>query len=155
MGICELCGAEGRLFKAIVEGTELAVCGECAKHGKVLEEVREPIVEEKKAERVVEEPEEEVIQAVVPDFSEKIRMKREELGLNHEDFAKKISEKESIVHKLETGEFEPPIDTAKKLERILGIKLIEGYKETHERIEKVAAGELTVGDLVKIKKRTK
>ena len=155
MGICELCGAEGRLFKAIVEGTELAVCEECAKHGKVLEEVREPIVEEKKAERVVEEPEEEVIQAVVPDFSEKIRMKREELGLNHEDFAKKISEKESIVHKLETGEFEPPIDTAKKLERILGIKLIEGYKETHERIEKVAAGELTVGDLVKIKKRTK
>ena len=153
---CDLCGAEGRMYKTIIEGTELTVCRDCAKMGKVLEEVREPVVEERKLKKVEEaDVGEEVVQMVVDDFSEKIKKKREELGLKHEEFAKKINEKESVVHKLEIGELEPSVKLAKKLERMFGLKLIEQYAESHEKTEKVEAGELTVGDLIKIKKRPK
>ena len=65
-----------------------------------------------------EEPEEEIIRLVVGDFATRVRKAREKLGLKQEDFAKKIKEKESIVHKLETGEFKPNLDLAKKLEKI-------------------------------------
>ena len=54
-----------------------------------------------------------------------IRNKRDELGLKQEDFAKMLNEKESIIHKLETGEFKPSLKLAKKLEKKFGLKLIE------------------------------
>ena len=34
-------------------------------------------------------------------------------------------------------------------------KLIEEYKESHESTEKTQTGEITIGDLVKIKKRSR
>ena len=92
---------------------------------------------------------------VVDDFAEKIRIKREKLGLKQEDFAKKIGEKESVVHKLETGEFEPSLELAKKLEKVLNIKLIEEYEEEHKATTKATSIITTIGDLVKIRKRTK
>ena len=151
---CDLCGTEGRLFKAIVEGTELTVSEECARLGRVLEEVKEPVLEKKKPKPAAQEVEEEIVQLIVSDFAEKIRRTREGLGLKHEEFAKKINEKESVVHKLEIGELEPSIKLAKKLEQMFGINLIEEYAESHKGYEKPESGEgLTIGDLIKIKKR--
>lgn len=151
---CEMCGSEERLFKTDIEGTLLNVCKACSKFGKIISAVKEPIEEkrEKKIEMIETEPEEEIIEMVVSNFQEKIRKAREKLGLNQEDFAKKIKEKESIVHKLETGEFKPSIDTAKKLEKVLHIKLIEEYKE-EGKTTNIKTEELTIGDLIKIKKR--
>ena len=54
---------------------------------------------------------------------------------------------------METGEFTPTIEIAKKLERFLNIKLIEEYKEEKIAQEKTSSKALTVGDLIKIKKR--
>jgi uncharacterized protein (TIGR00270 family) len=153
---CDLCGSEEKLYKARIEGTELNVCKGCAAHGVVLGEVKEPaeeVVEKKKV--IVKEPAEEVIQVIASDFSEKIRRKREELGLNQEDFAKKISEKESVVHKLETGELEPSISLAERLEKMFGIKLVEEYKEARGAIGKGKAEEVTIGDMIKIKRRAR
>jgi len=151
---CEMCGSEERLFKTDIEGTLLNVCKACSKFGKIINPVKEPIEEKrrKKIEITETEPEEEIIKMVVNNFQEKIRKAREKLGLNQEDFAKKIKEKESIVHKLETGEFKPSIDTAKKLEKILHIKLIEEYKE-EGKTTNIKTEELTIGDLIKIKKK--
>jgi len=151
---CDMCGSEERLYKTNIEGTILNVCKNCSKFGKVIGQVKEEIPKEKKHKEIekIEEPEEEIIQLVVNDFAARVRKAREKLGLNQEDFAKKIKEKESIVHKLETGEFKPNLDLAKKLEKILRIKLIEEYKE-EGKATKIKTDELTVGDLIKIKKK--
>ena len=55
---------------------------------------------------------------------------------------------------METGEFKPSIETALKLGKILGIKLVEEYEEVHEKKKKFDAdGDVTIGDLIKIKKK--
>jgi putative transcription factor len=75
------------------------------------------------------------------------------LGIKQEDAAKKLSEKVSILHNLETGRREPSIPLARKLENFYGIKLIEVSKE--EKIEKSKSNseEITLGDVITIKKR--
>ena len=153
---CELCGSEGRLYKIKIEGTELNVCRSCAKHGKIISSIAEPLPETKQKKFLPkEEPQEEVIQIIVPDFSEKIRKKREQLNLNQKDFAKKLSEKESVIHKLETGVLEPSIKLAGKLEHLLGIKLIEEQTAAYQKAETTKTEEVTIGDLIKIKTRKK
>ena len=41
------------------------------------------------------------------------------MSMTQKQFAKYINLKESMLHKIETGSFEPPLDMAKKLEKIL------------------------------------
>ncbi len=150
-----MCGSEESLFRTKIEGSELKVCNKCSKYGKVLGPVKIEI-EEKKVqmiEKAVVEEEPEVVEMIVPDFNIIIREKREKLGLNQEEFAKKINEKASIVHKMERGEFKPSLEMAKRLEHLLGVKLIEEYEEEHSKIQAGESKGLTIGDLIKFKKR--
>lgn len=148
---CDLCGTETEnSFRAIVEGTELNVCKDCAKYGKVIEKKPVRAIEEKKEyAKKPAEPEKEIIQVIAPDFAQRIKNKRESLGLKQKEFAKKISEKESLIHNLETGSFKPSISLAIKLERFLKIKLIEEYEEKHQEGSKTETDGFTIGDLVK------
>lgn len=151
---CDMCGAEGILYKTIIEDTKLNVCKSCSKFGKVIGTIKEKEAkkEEKKAKVKEEGPNVEIIQVIVQDFAEKIRKKREEMGLKQKDFAKLIAEKESLVHKLETGVFQPSINMARKLEKKLHLKLIEQHEEVHEKSKKEGAGKFTIGDLIRIRK---
>ena len=151
---CEMCGSEERLFRALIEGTELNVCKNCSGFGKITGKVKEKSeeVKEKKAKKI-EIPKIEVVEIIVSDFAKRIKSKRELLGLNQKEFAKRINEKESIIHKLETGDFTPSISLARKIEGLVGIKLTEQYEEEHKKIAGEAAKEVTIGDLIKIKKR--
>jgi putative transcription factor len=144
---CDMCGAPGKLFKAIVEGAHFKVCHECSKFGKVTGIVEQAQVNK----QTTKEHETEVMEILVGDYAEKIRKGRESLGLKQEGFAKKISEKESIVQKIESGNFEPPIGLAKKIGNFLKIKLIEEYEETHEKRSKTKTNSFTIGDMIKIK----
>lgn len=149
-----MCGKETSLFRAVIEGTQLKVCGECGKFGRVIDQIRAPEKEnKKKIEKQIEE-ELEIIEGVVPDYSKKVKDARESLGLKQEALAKKINEKESVIHKIETGHYEPNLALAKKIEKFLNITLIE-----EQEIEKVkeasnpsSSGSLTIGDLLKVKK---
>jgi len=150
---CEICGSEGVLFKTLIEGSELKVCRECSKYGKVISPVEtETEKKQRKEYRVTTFPEKELVQVIVQDYPEKIRKKREELGLKQEEFAKKINEKESMIHKIETGQFEPGIMLARKIEKFLRISLVEQYEEEHKTPEKSKTTTFTIGDLIKIKK---
>ena len=149
---CDMCGSDQKLFKTNIEGSLLNVCRSCSRFGKIISEIKEPEkIKPKKIIIEVEPPD--IIERIVDNFAEKIRSKRESLGLKQEDFAKKLGEKESVVHKLETGEFEPNLELAKKLEKVLNIKLIEEYEEEHKASAKTDTGPATIGDLIKIKKR--
>ncbi|MCX6710398.1 MAG: multiprotein bridging factor aMBF1 [Candidatus Woesearchaeota archaeon] len=157
--VCELCGKEGdELFRIDVEGTEMNACAKCSKFGKVVGhksaevERKKTEDEEKRRESIPEKPE--IVEKIVEGFSAKIRNRREELNLKQEDFAKMISVKDSLLHKLETGEFTPPIELARKIERILKIKIVEEVEETHVHYsEKKGGNSMTIGDLVKIKEK--
>ena len=153
--ICDLCGAKTELlFKTSIENSELNVCKACSVFGKVISEVRIEEAKPKKAreEAQMQSPEKELIFVITADYAEKIKKKREELGLKQEDFAKIINEKQALVHKMETGHFEPNIDLARKLERFLKIKLIEQYEETHDKAAREKTGTFTIGDFTKVKK---
>ena len=148
---CEMCGREGELIKVIVEGTMLSVCNKCSKFGNVIE-VKKPVVKEEVRRIVSIEPVEEM-ERIVDDCSEKVKKAREKLGLKQEELAKQIAEKESVVHKVETGSLKPNLKLAKKFGQFLKINLIEKYKEEKKRNLDFRDSDLTIGDLVKMKKK--
>ena len=156
--MCEMCGSEEKLYRAEIEGTRLNVCEQCAKFGNIINAIDVPGKKELKKKEIKrfesEEPKKKVIYIVSDDFAAKIRKARERMGLTQEDFAKRLSEKESIVQKLERGEFTPSLKLARKLERMLGISLIESYEEGGKEFRAVETEGFTIGDILKIKKRS-
>jgi len=159
---CDLCGTEGELFLAEVEGTRLNVCKRCSDFGKIIRRVKSEIEVKKEKEADVKKikkilfQEPEINETIVVDYAKRIKDAREKLGLKQEDFAKKVNEKESLVHHIETGKFEPSIGLARKLEKFLKIKLVEEYKEEKEPLSaKTKSDDYTIGDVIKIKYKDK
>ena len=117
---CDMCGSETKLFKTIIEGTEMNVCTECSRFGKVLGELRE---EQKiKKQPSIQQPEVQrptLIQSIVKDYAIRRKSAREKLNLKQKNFAQKISEKQSTVHIIETGIFEPNFPLVRKIEKFL------------------------------------
>ena len=148
MVVCEMCGKSGPLFRAVVEGSELSVCESCGKFGRVL---RRPAVFASKPQSFAPKMPESA-EVIVEDFARLIREAREKSNLTQKEFALKLNEKESVVQKLESGSFTPPIDMARKLEKLLKIVLVEDEKEEKVESQKRASGPLTIGDLIKVKK---
>lgn len=145
MGVCEMCGAEASLMSAMVEGTEMRVCAKCGKFGKVLSRPqRAP------QRKVAATPE--VVESIVDDFAKRIRGARERSGKTQKEFAQMLNEKESVIQKLETGQLNPPIKLARKLERVLKITLVEELEDAPVKAGKKDSGPLTIGDILKVKK---
>lgn len=144
---CDLCGNSKVEFVCAIEGSEVTVCSNCSKYGEVIRRTR---VEGKPQLRRTVQKAPERIEEIVGNAAELIRKKRESLKMTQEEFAKKIQEKETTLHKWETGHLKPDFQTAKKLERMLGIKLITVLSaESQNQGKKESAG-LTIGDILKI-----
>ncbi len=145
MSVCELCARNTEVFEAVVEGSRLNICSACGKFGKI---VKKPVSYASKA--VIKALD--VVEVVVSDFAQRIRSAREKSGMTQRDFAHMLNEKESVVQKLEGGTFHLPLSMARKLEKLLKIKLVE--VESEELVEggKKDSGPLTIGDLLNIKK---
>jgi len=141
---CDTCGKSTQLYRAEIEGVIMNVCKECASFGKVLGTLRRPEI---KAEKQTAE-EFETQEVIVKDFNAKIREKREQLKMTQEDFAKMIREKLSILQKMEKGSFTPDIQTAKKLEKLLKIKLIEQIQQEKVKQSGAKLPQMTIGDLL-------
>lgn len=152
-----MCGAEGQLFRVSIEDAILNVCKNCSSYGKVLSRIKthtgRAIKNQKKIE--IEGPPKltETLFLIVPDYAQKIKKKREKLGLKQVDFAKQVRERDSLISKIETGAIEPNIKLARKLERYLKIKLVEEYQEKPKMLAKSDDKGVTIGDMIKIKKR--
>ena len=147
MGNCEMCGSESNLTLALVEGVELKVCKNCSSFGK---KINKPIIKTTLKKILQKKPEREIIQIIVNDFPRLIRKKREKMGLKQKEFAKFLAERESIVHKMESGTYTPSIELARKLEKQLGLILIE-QKEVKPHNIKATTNKFTIGDIIKIK----
>jgi putative transcription factor len=167
---CEVCGSKirGRPYTVIIEGARLTVCTECSKHGKIVVEEAKPkiaplkpktmhphlTVPSKKPSKTTVE----TAQELVENFDSKIRQARERLGISHEELGKKISEKVSLLRKLETGKMKPDNVLAVKLEHALKIKLLAPASEEkipQAKIPNTLTRELTLGDLIQLNKKDK
>lgn len=153
---CDLCGkVDEMLSRVLIEGVELNVCSVCSKFGKVIAPVKRysPKEQHKQLQKQAQTREKaEKMELLVENYSDIIKKSRESMGLAQKDFANRINEKESIIHKIETGAFEPSLSLVKKLEKALGIKLIEEHEEKHESFKRKQEEGFTLGDFIRIKK---
>ena len=154
---CDLCGkVEDGLVKSKIEGVELEVCSACSKFGKVITPIHRPSPKEQHKQlqkRMEAHEKEEKMELLVENYADLIKKRRESMGLSQKDFALKLNEKESTVHHIETGKLEPNLDLTRKLEKMLGVKLIEGYKEEKGSFKSKKEGGFTLGDFMIIKKK--
>ncbi len=168
MPSCDLCGKENSLGNAIVEGSMLCVCGDCAKFGNIVnidrpkeKPVRHNSGQSFNSKRMnkgkntfFSNQDLDDVETVVSDYSLRLKKARERKDLTQEKVAKAIAEKESVIHKMESGQMRPSIKLAKKLQQFFGINLLtKEVEEEYERPLDIAEGDLTIGDLIKFKKR--
>ena len=150
---CDICGKnKDSLKKAIVEGTLLSVCDLCSSYG--IEVKKHEVKREQHPSLKIYQPKD--TKDLVEDFALKIKKAREFQKLSQRDLAMAIAEKESVINKIETSYITPPMNTAKKLEQFLKIKLI---KEKEEQVKQESVDfknkGLTVGDIIKLKNDNK
>lgn len=145
---CEMCGRKiDKPHKVRIENTILSVCDSCSKFGVPVEARKSQylgnsgISQENIAVKI---PEKKVTYSpaakrrprpsarreniedldIVDNYAELIRNARSSLSWTQEDLAKKLLERKNVLSNIERGELLPDIKTARKLEKILGIKLV-------------------------------
>ncbi|MEM4244704.1 MAG: multiprotein bridging factor aMBF1 [Candidatus Nanoarchaeia archaeon] len=161
MPTCDMCGREGPTKKAIVEGSMMDVCSKCSMFGNVIE-VSPPKVDVKESPKPkptpTTKPEPSPVLVVVPDYAARVRAAREKMLYSQEELAKAIAEKESVIHKIESSQLEPPVKLARKLELFLKIELLKELKRDDSDKPKkfdLKDSTLTIGDLVRLRNRDK
>lgn len=158
--LCELCGGNAPFLKdVVIEGTRLMVCPGCAKMGTRYREEKKVVpttLMEERLQRRTERARPRDIyrnqqEALAEDYPDRIRKGRQKMGLTREEMGKKISEKASVIGKLENGSLHPDDSLRMKIEKFLGITLLTKISEgmysnhTHSR-------GMTLGDFIKIRK---
>lgn len=91
---------------------------------------------------------------VVEDYAKKVRRARERLGLTQKELAVKVKVGENVIKRIEAGTLVPPIDLAMRLERVLGVKLLEPVvDEEEEPAPSSRKGDfyLTLGDIAELR----
>jgi len=162
---CEVCGRRiiGPPYKAMIEGAKMLVCNECSKLGSVYWEAKteprmkkvskrlpQPIIAPRRQPPITVEESVELIE----DFGAKVRQAREKLGISHKDLGKKLSEKVSVLRKIESGKMTPNNLLIEKLQHALKLKLLVPVSEPKVPSKVLASRPSvpTLGDLVQMKK---
>lgn len=124
---CELCGQKPAVYDSEIEGTTMKVCIDCSRFGSNKRKSNvKIIVKEKRLD------EKEPIYLFVQGYGAMVKKAREKLGLKQEEMAKKLNERESFLHQIESEHLKPSIDIARKLERELRIKILEEIKDSSD-----------------------
>lgn len=163
---CEVCGRKiiGTPVKAIIEGAKMIVCPDCSKLSKVQWEIESipskprkikatnvliPAISTKRQVPQVAETLE-----LIDKYGSLIRQAREKMGLTHEDLGRKISEKVSVLKKIENEKMTPTYQLAERLEHTLKIKLYIPLAEPKIPSSSISLKprEVTLGDLINVKK---
>lgn len=173
---CEMCGVETSAPKtAKIEGAELKVCANCVEFGTEIRTEESETTTSKystsqgssssgtssqtrstSGSTGGSQPRRDLfdeMDEIVPDYDDRIRSAREGAGLTQAELADQLNEKMSLIRKLERGDHLPSDSIRRKLERELGIDLIEGSEDDVES-EWSSSGSgsgVTLGDIVERK----
>lgn len=143
-----------------IEGAELQVCANCEKLGV---EVQQPkkIVQKKSTllqkttvpitHRKSRDVFDMIEGEIADDYALRIRKAREEKGWSQLELAQAIKERELLIKKVEKSDLIPEDNLRKKIERVLGISLIDSFNDDEQK----KSGKTivtTLGDLVSLKK---
>jgi putative transcription factor len=149
---CEVCGrAIDRSVEAEIEGVIMKVCSKCVRFGSA-KVSRAPKPAFRKPKRVpggrTFKPKEKELECV-SDYSDIIRTAREKKGMKREDLGRTINEKESVIARLESGAMVPDTKLARKIEKALGIKILDVLEEEDFSRGDYSSGGMTIRDLIK------
>lgn len=141
----------------------MLVCGRCRNLGKPYEEeptVRRPLNKRVMLPRSVQRKAPELPRGmeeldIAEDCAGRVRHQRMRIGLSQEELAKRVKEKLSVIQKIETGKMTPDTKLCKELEHELRIKLLVPRKETLDLPKTTAPAEITLGDIIRIKDKSK
>lgn len=143
---CEMCGKKvARLSKVRIDGAVLNVCDSCAKYGTPAESIRtrySPSAAQGTVESI-KMPQKKIVVPpsrpsskrrrrenfdnldVVPEYADLIKEARSKLSMTQDELAAKLLEKKNVIASIERGDLLPEIKTARKIERLLHIKILE------------------------------
>ena len=148
---CEICGAEGAGYIVLVEGAKLNVCQDCSGAGKLIrapQPARDPAAQPAHAGKVEME--------VADGYGSIIAAARKRMGLPLEVLAERINEKHSFLERVEHEKTLPDEKLAHKLERELGIKLLQEVSSGTAVNMKDRQGKgMTLGDILEIQLKKK
>ncbi len=71
----------------------------------------------------------------IDDLGQVVRRERERMGLSQAELANLVKTKETIIKKIEQGEFNPPLDLVKRLEKVLKTTLLQVVVEEKTSIK--------------------
>lgn len=123
MSSCELCGREvDSLTKVKIEGAVLKACDSCSDMGEELKTKtsKSGSRKKKKTRRSRKRSSEDVL---VSDYGQRVKQARESKQLSIQEVANDLSEKESLISKIEKQDLKPDKPLAQKLEKKFGITL--------------------------------
>lgn len=172
---CELCGRtyKARPSEVKIEGVMMEVCPNCARLGKPVQRKtsRATVSPSKTASspratrssaptrssKVRRSPPRSNEKDLRSDYGEVIREARRSRKLTQQQLAAQLNEAVSLIQNIETQKMRPTDRLVKKLERFLDIQLMESIADIHEAATANfdMAPATTLGDLVKIKKKSK
>jgi putative transcription factor len=92
---------------------------------------------------------------LIDDYAKVVRVHRMRLGLAQEELAKRVKEKLSLIQKIETGKMAPDSRLCRALEHELKIKLLVPRKEISEVPNAPQPTEVTLGDIMRVKGKSK
>ncbi len=163
---CELCGREckgGR--EVIIDGAKMFVCPDCLKYGEGVVQ-QEPLKTgsppqyQPRIHRKTQKVERDIYKdkgmekELVTNWNHLIEQARKKKGLTREELGFKIGERTVTIAKLENGDLRPSDQTIAKLEKELGIQLMEEIKSiaTGTESQTRTPGGFTLGDFIKTDK---
>ena len=130
---CDMCGKKDiSPVKVKLEGTVMSVCSQCASYGQRLADPEKRVSNFTSHRPRVKREDPNANKFVVKNYGPLIKQARESKNLKQEQVAKSLNEKESIIHKIESGHFKPSFALARKLEKFFSITLIEEVNESVE-----------------------
>ena len=153
---CELCGRVCDCRPATIDGVKMMLCPGCMRHGQGIESgsessitAQKPILERIKRPKT-KDVYKEMDKELVSGWNELIKSARTKKGLSREELGFKIGERTVTISKIENGDLRPSDKMVEKLEKELGITLVE----TVSRTPSVSTGSrsssgLTLGDFIK------
>jgi putative transcription factor len=121
---CEICGRkDGAMFYVSIEGARMSACGGCSRGAKIIGKIGSVVDERTRVSTPTIEFKEKQTE-IVDNYGKIIKKARMNRMLELKDLAKEINENEAYLKHIENEKIMPTIKTAKKLEKELGIRLV-------------------------------
>ena len=152
---CELCGRDCECRPAVVDGVRMMLCPGCMRYGESVKvAVEKPVADQKSILSRIKRPKvkdvyKDMDKELVSGWNELIKNARKKKGLSREELGFKIGERTVTIAKIENGDLRPSDKMVTKLEKELGITLIEEVRSVSTVSTGSRSDGLTLGDFIK------